>query len=144
MTIIRDFRDHAAVGPDGLVPDGCGIRVPMQFRDAAIRERDAGRPNDARGIVHTGGGHSPGYIYSTDATMRDAAEEARAEAIREMCDAWRRPSKEAKPSQSGGDGHCDPEIDDVRRPVLDAAEAERIRAEARDAYIAYVTNAWRR
>jgi hypothetical protein len=76
--------------------------------------------------------------------MYDAAELARAEAIRDMCDAWRQPSEKAKPSQSSDDDDYYPKIDDVRRPVLDAAEAERIRIEARDAYIRELENAWRR
>jgi hypothetical protein len=137
-TTVFDADDPAAYDRNGILRDGVTIRVSKMMRDGVQRQHDAGP------IVHTGDGCRPGHIFSTDTSMRDAAEIARREYIDGLVNAWRRPSKKDKPSQFGGDGHRDPEIDDVRRPVLDAAEAERIRAEARDAYITYVTNAWRR
>jgi hypothetical protein len=137
--IIHDYDDNAALGPDGLVKSGHGIRVPMMVRDSVERR-------DGRGatVLHGGAGMRPGFCVHADASLRDAGERARAEAIAEMRDAWRHPSEKAKPSQSSDDDDYYPKIDDVRRPVLDAAEAERVCREARDAYIRDLQNAWRR
>jgi hypothetical protein len=150
MTVATD--DHlfeTIIGHDGrparILRDGARFTVGMMARDAATGDDRAARDAAGRhGVLHGGDFCRPGFVVAADAAARDRGEIARREYIDGLVNAWRRPSKEAKPSQPGGDGRCDPEIDDVRRPVLDAAEAERIRAEARDAYITYVTNAWRR
>ena len=138
----RVLEDDDAFDEHGLLKDGHRFTVPMMACDSVQRERDAGHGNVA--IRHSGDGARPGFITLADTSMYDAAELARAEAIRDMCDAWRQPSEKAKPSQSSDDDDYYPKIDDVRRPVLDAAEAERIRIEARDAYIRELENAWRR
>jgi hypothetical protein len=117
-TTVYDADDPAAYDRNGILRDGVTIRVSKMMRDSIQRQHDAGP------IVHTGDGHRPGHIFSTDTSMRDAAEIARREYIDGLVNAWRRPSKEAKPSQPGGDGHCDPEIGDIRRPVLDAGLAD--------------------
>jgi hypothetical protein len=84
--IIHDISDDACLGPDGLVRDGHGIRVPMAMRDSARGDI----------VLHGGGGARPGFCAHADAGLRDAGERARAEMISEMRDAWR------------GTRHCPP------------------------------------
>jgi hypothetical protein len=63
---------------------------------------------------------------------RDAAENGRQEMIDSLTNAWR------------GDG-CTSNINGSlpRVAIADAAEAERVRSEARAAYLTRLTNAWR-
>ena len=83
---------------DDVLRSGQTLRVPMMFRDSmsplqrSVAEdkamRDAARSfglDDALAL------HKPGQRFVVDAAARARVEQARAEGIREMCDAWKNP-----------------------------------------------------
>jgi hypothetical protein len=152
-----------------IVADGEVVHVPMYLRDSVIRERSASNA----AIVHTGGGYSPGHVYSTDGAMRDAGARARAEAIAEMRDAWRgtrhgnastqnAPKGEYAASsgyrigdactvngapgtlvESGSPGWLTCKPTAADARPLDAAQSQRIRDEAYRRMCADLQDAWR-
>ena len=79
--IIHDYDDNAALGPDGLVKPGHGIRVPMSARDSAAQTQHERRSHNRQiedyGVVHGGNSARPGFIVAADSSMYDAAEAAR-------------------------------------------------------------------
>jgi hypothetical protein len=124
-----------------VLRDGVTIRVGMMMRD----ERSAGR---SHGLVHTGNdGHSPGHVYSTDGATRDASERARAEAIAEMCDAWRPTPRgvtaDARRQNPGDDEIYDARLASPGGAVLDAQAAQAIRDTAYREYCARLQDEWR-
>ena len=119
--------------PD-IVQDGETVHVPMMARDSlsplqrAVMDGRAGH----EGLIHTGDGFRPGFVMLADASARDAAENARKEMIAYVRNAWK-----------GQGADNDEQVDDAR-PMLDAAEAERRVADARDAWITEMQNAWKK
>jgi hypothetical protein len=130
MNIRTRIDDH---DPD-IVQDGETVHVSMMMRDGlsplqrAVMDGRAGHG----GLIHTGDGFRPGFVMLADASARDAAENARKEMIAYVRNAWK-----------GQGAVNDDDIDDAR-PMLDAAEAERRVADARDAWITEMQNAWKK
>jgi hypothetical protein len=148
MTTVYDADDPRAYDRNGALRDGVTIHVPKMMRDAAVRDRDAGR----RGIIHTGDNHRPGSVFSADTNLRDASARARAEAIAEMCDAWRpKVTTDARRRRKDPDeDEDDDEIDDARlasrdagRAVVDAQAAQEVRDAAYREYCARLQDEWR-
>ena len=84
--------DDVAFDEHGAIRDGLGLRVPMQFMDSMQREiATNARTRGTRLHDGQGGpvGHMPGFVYAGDASVYDAREEARAEYIKNLSDAWR-------------------------------------------------------
>jgi len=72
---------------DTMIPDGGRVRVPLYLCDDATQRAIAGQTFDAAA-------HQPGYRMASDAARRKV-QDARAQWIRKMCDAWRTPHKDA-------------------------------------------------
>jgi hypothetical protein len=154
---------------DPVLRDGQRIFVPLNMCDSQQREVIQHfqhlRAEDALAQ------HRPGPRYIVDEAARARVEQARAEGIREMCDAWRKPVADAagefrgqQPGDvctvreggvdEGSPGHlrmvtgelrCVPDqrrTDAVPR-VMDAATAQRIRDEAWEESVRRDENAWR-
>jgi hypothetical protein len=126
--MIYDVNDPRAYDEHGCVRDGVTIRVPKMLRDHVLGDAPTGR----FGIIHTGGFHKPGFVMLADASARDAAEEARQQMIADARNAWK------------GQREDDDNEFDKTRPMLDAAEAERLVTDARNTWIAEMQNAWKR
>lgn len=140
----EDFDDDP-LDENGLLKDGCSIRVPLMMRDSLtpLQRAVAG----AR-LLHDGGDplsfNRPGFRMLVDALARDASEEARAASIREMCDAWKTkdaaPPAGAYPLRAGEGRVCT--IDGVPG-TSDARSTADVKQAAYDAYCDDLQNAWR-
>ena len=129
---------------DPVLRDGQRIFVPLNMCDSQQREVvehfEHLRADDALAQ------HRPGPRYIVDEAARARVEQARAEGIREMCDAWKNP-----PAESNITGHLNHRLEcvpDQRRTdavprVMDAATAQRIRDEAWEESVRADENAWR-
>jgi hypothetical protein len=161
---------------DGILQPNRILRVPMMMRDSmsplqrsvadAKMARDAAKQrfglDDALAL------HKPGQRFCTDQTARARVEQARAEGIREMCDAWQRKpnvnsetgvgSHELRGQQpgdqctiNGAPGHLNHRLEcipdkrqDAVPRVMDAAESQRIKDQAYREMVDDLTNAWRK
>jgi hypothetical protein len=160
--------DDDAFGPDGCLRDGKSTRVSVMMRDAAmtplqraIAEDTARRPS---GVVFGDGSdlarHRPGPRRCADAAARDAVEQARAEWIAEMCDAWRKPiadvSGEARGQRpgdqctiNGAPGHlnhrleCIPDKRQDAVPSMSVDAAQALRDAAYEESVRREENEWR-
>jgi hypothetical protein len=108
-------KSYEIVGRDGrivdddhpVLRDGETLRVPLHMRDHETlspqqREVMAGkaarRADDAARRFGLDDGlalHRPGQRFAVDAAARERVEQARAEGIRDMCDAWKTPPPES-------------------------------------------------
>jgi hypothetical protein len=84
---------------DDVLRDGQTLRVPLYMRDGMSdiqREvADAKAMRDAAkrfGLHDASALHRPGPRFLTDQAARARVEQARAEGIKDMCDAWRTPT----------------------------------------------------
>ena len=93
---------------DGVLKPNRILRVPMMMRDgmSAIQRTSSRSDEKMRrhaaqrfGLNDALDLHKPGQRFSVDAAARARVEQARAEGIREMCDAWKR-----KPDANSGVG----------------------------------------
>src|SRR5262245_26050293 len=81
----REISEDEAFDERGALKDGCGMRVPMQFRDA-IRDADMRK----RIPVRDAWGRPTGAFLPDDYVVaRQRVEDARAEMMAEQRDAWR-------------------------------------------------------
>jgi hypothetical protein len=121
--------DDDAFGPDGLLKDGRAARVPLMLRDAdGLSEVQSARDKAAHGVtvVDGFGGtarlHQPGPRYARPApehsvdhavqvTRDHMRAEAYADAVQQMCDAWRGPNVSDRECQR---------IHDTGNPIADA------------------------
>jgi hypothetical protein len=150
--VIHDFDDPDARGPDGLIRDGHGYRIGMQFADSLGRAvarnspvrrgggaTDADRRSSAPGLVCDAWGntnspslHQPGYrglSYATDSVghaelehQRRLCDAAYAESVRDLTTAWQ---TDARKGQSDDDGDDDDDPDDDDRDDDDEDEHPR-------------------
>jgi hypothetical protein len=165
---------------DKVLQDGGRRTVPMMLKDSTGRDtgdvvqiepwqRDtiwAARfgLNDAADLYRNGS------RYCTDEAARARVEQARAEGIADMCNAWKNPPPVADvrgqqpgdvctvrgpeyPNDFGSPGHLDarlvcvpdnPRRQDSRPHTMDAATAQRIRDEAWLASVKELESAWQR
>jgi hypothetical protein len=165
---------------DPVLRDGQRIVVPMNMADSAQREViehfEQLRAEDAAarklGLNDALDLHKPGQRFSVDAAARARVEQARAEGIREMCDAWKQPmadiANEARGAQPGDEctvregghgegspGHlqmrggrlvCVPDkrrADSVPR-TMDAAAAQQVKDQAWLEMCRDLEEAWKR
>jgi hypothetical protein len=92
---------HDRVDDDEMLQDGGRRLVPLMLKDAAgndtgevvqVERWQADVIHAARlGLNDALDLHKPGQRFSVDAAARARVEQARAEGIREMCDAWKKP-----------------------------------------------------
>jgi hypothetical protein len=154
----------------GVLKPNRVLRVPMMMRDSAQREvaehfqrlrtEDAARSfglDDALAL------HKPGQRFVVDAAARARVEQARADGIKEMCDAWQRKpvadvSGELRGAQSGdvctidgAPGHLNHRLECIpdkrqdsmpRSMTMDQAQA--IRDRAYEESVRELTEAWRK
>jgi hypothetical protein len=149
---------------DPMLRDGQTLRVPMTMRDSmsemqrSVADHKMARErfglNDALDL------HRPGQRFSTDAAARARVEEARAEGIREMCDAWKNPPVADQRGQRPGDqctidgqpGHLnhrleclpDKRQDSAPPRTMDAIDAQKIKDAAWLQSVQELEQAWRR
>src|SRR5262245_50605884 len=128
---------------DEVLRDGQTMRVPMMMRDGV-------------GFTDSLAQHRPGQRFSVDAAARARVEQARAEGIKEMCDAWKNPPdvRGQQPGDqctiNGAPGHlnhrleCIPDKRQDSVPVHDAAAGQRIKDEAYAEMCRELTEAWKR
>ena len=153
----RRVDDDVAFDARGVIRDGFGLRVPMEFMDSIQRQvADAKRRKtvqyDPQGCVKStfeeeveedamtfdAAMHRPGYRYATDASVNDAAVKAYNDSVREMCNAWRTVDQ---PAPHGDKGASNSNSDAVPR-TMDAATAQRIRDQAWEEMCERQRNAW--
>ena len=151
---------------DDVLRDGQRIIVPLNMADS--RQREVSEHFEYLRAEDALAQHRPGPRYIVDEAVRARVEQARAEGIREMCDAWKRKpdansesgygSGEFRGQQpgdqctiNGAPGHLNHRLEcvpDQRRQdavprVMDAATAQRIRDEAYEESVRRDENAWR-
>jgi hypothetical protein len=92
---------------DDVLRDGARRSVPMMLRDGTTVELENWQREviwaNRFGLDDAAALHRNGPRYNTDADARRRVEEARAEGIRDMCDAWKR--KPAANSETGVGSH---------------------------------------
>src|SRR3954453_9666879 len=75
---------------DGIIPDGCRVRMPLHLMDSVQREVAAQSPTQIRDAWGAPAGHRPGYVFSS------APPGPRVKAFfnegKRLQDAWRNPS----------------------------------------------------
>jgi hypothetical protein len=138
---------------DDMVRDGESVRVPVFLVDT-VRFQD-GEPHFVRAVDEGGKSAS---LADLD-TARDAARAARDAWIKQTCDAWRTPSRDAaepaaaealltrhlrdKPDDDGAPDPGDVAAVERRRLTERGAEAQRERDTAWQQYKDRLSNAWR-
>jgi hypothetical protein len=138
MSIRRRYIDRdgrlvdASVALDerGCVKDGFGLRTPMQFMDSMQREIATTRSTRLHDGQGGPVGHKPGFVYASDASVYAARDEARAEYMKNLSDAWCRDQRPPGASTT------------VPR-TMDEASAQAIRDAAYLEMCSELTNAWR-
>jgi|ERR1019366_5313085 hypothetical protein len=131
------YDDDDDFDENGVLRDGRSIHVPLMMCDSIQREVArhglATRLHDGRGGPV---GHRPSFVYSTDASLNDAREEAYRLYDQEMGERWRH-------GDAGGEFHSQREQGSNPREL----PLKRFTGDARtDAYLSreeYDTNAWR-
>ena len=153
---------------DDILRDGQRLVVPMNARDGmsplqrAVAEDVAARSSP---VLDALGGttrlHQPGPRYVRDqADARERVEQARAEWIREMCDAWRTPDADSElRGQQPGDqctingapGHLNERLEcvpdqrqDAVPRMMDSASAQAIKDAAYAEMVNELVTAWQR
>jgi hypothetical protein len=130
----RPVDDEDAFDEHGAIRDGFALRVPMEFMDSM--QREIAISGGSRGTrLHDGQGgpvgHKPGFVYASDASVHDARDEARAEYIKNLSDAWRSDRRPADAASTT-----------VPR-MMDEASAQAIRDAAYLRMCNELINAWR-
>ena len=138
---------------NGVLRDGCTVRVPAFFRDSAAATHH--RVTDAKGDTDTTAGNRPGWRITVDAAARDAREAARREYLDYITNAYKQPQRVrdvdhdepthfSRPRITDGTGNCS-ELAFSRpgwRMVADASVNDA-RETAYAEYLDDLTNAWR-
>jgi hypothetical protein len=154
---------------DEVLKDGEKRTVSMMMRDALTEYNERFPTNDAFGLADSSSLHRPGQRFSVDAAARARVEQARAEGIQEMCDAWKRkPDVDASPpagayplsagegsrcTVNGADGRlvrrgdwlvCKPVKQDAVSRTMTMDEAQRIKDKAWLESVQELEQAWKR
>jgi hypothetical protein len=81
---------------DEVVRDGQTVRVPHMFMDQEMQRMLADKYGLHDGMVHDGrggpAGHRPGFVFSNDETLRNAADAAYAERRQRLSGPVRKPT----------------------------------------------------
>jgi hypothetical protein len=100
MNIVQvyDKRGKLVDCDDGIVPDGCGVRVPIFLMDSMQRDVAANlQVVDAWGAE---AGHRPGYVFNGPNKSTEARDAAYDDSVKRLNDAWRNPSVDTPPPVS--------------------------------------------
>lgn len=96
IQVINKRGEIIASDGSSIVPDGCGVRVPLMLMDSVQRAvAEDLRITDAFGAE---AGHRPGYVFASPTRLSEARDAAYNANLKLLEDAWRSPSTAARPA----------------------------------------------
>jgi hypothetical protein len=141
-----DRHGHPIEDDDGILPDGGTRLVRMMLRDGSTVDLEPWQASwlyAARLGLNDGLDlHRPGQRFCVDEAARARVEQARAEGIREMCDAWKKPPP--PPIEPRANTTDAPVKQNAVPPrTMSLADAQAIRDAAYEQSVRELTEAWK-
>jgi hypothetical protein len=128
---------------DGIVPDGCGVRLTMFMMDSvqrAVAAEDL-QITDAFGAP---AGQRPGYVFDHRLTEAQEARDAAYDAsVKRLEDAWRSPSATTTTTTTTATTANVERLRDASERTLDASDAAALRDQAYEDKVKRLADAWK-
>jgi hypothetical protein len=136
MVQVFDKRGELVACDNGIVPDGCGVRVPVMLMDSVQRAVAADADLQITDAWGAPAGQRPGYVFDRRLTeAQEARDAAYDDNVKRLGDAWRSPSATTTANVE--------RRRDASERTLDASDAAALRDQAYEDKVKRLADAWK-